>query len=269
MSPGDWVTIHMHDTPAGFRIDLTDETTHQSGSMTASVDNGFAHVLFTPDASECTVGAVRVPSRVQHRQPAGEHVVGAHLQRRVLRRDRPLRALQRRSTRTSTARRGLRRRDARRRRRLLCAGLGFTARPHQRLLRRRRRLRRAFVPEGLAGNEPRRRRPTSGCTPSRCCSPARRRTAGTTTPTIAFEADLPAIERLLQRATGTGAGCMNPPPGSQFYPFYSTRKVDGTCAWQEGGRFIPGTIRDFGGSSATEYGRHCCRRSSRRRGSPR
>jgi hypothetical protein len=28
----------------------------------------------------------------------------------------------------------------------------------------------------------------------------------------------------------------------------------GACAWQEGGDFIPGTINDFGGSSATEYG---------------
>ena len=29
MSPGDRITIHLHDTPAGFRADLTDQTTHQ------------------------------------------------------------------------------------------------------------------------------------------------------------------------------------------------------------------------------------------------
>ena len=31
MSPGDRITIHMHDTSDGLRIDLNDHTTHQSG----------------------------------------------------------------------------------------------------------------------------------------------------------------------------------------------------------------------------------------------
>ena len=47
---------------------------------------------------------------------------------------------------------------------------------------------------------------------------------------------------------------MNPPNGAQFYPFYSTRIANGTCTWQEGGPYIPGTINDFGGSSTSEYG---------------
>jgi hypothetical protein len=29
---------------------------------------------------------------------------------------------------------------------------------------------------------------------------------------------------------------------------------NGTCTWQQGGPFIPGTIDRFGGTSATEYG---------------
>ncbi len=28
----------------------------------------------------------------------------------------------------------------------------------------------------------------------------------------------------------------------------------GTCTWQEGGNFIPGTINHFGGSSTTAFG---------------
>ena len=47
---------------------------------------------------------------------------------------------------------------------------------------------------------------------------------------------------------------MNPPPGAEFYPFYSTGSLGGACAWQEGGNFIPGTTNNFGGSSAAEYG---------------
>ena len=53
MNPGDRIRIHMHDTPAGFRIDLTDLTTGQHGSMTASVANGFGHILYTPKSSTC------------------------------------------------------------------------------------------------------------------------------------------------------------------------------------------------------------------------
>jgi hypothetical protein len=53
MNPGDRILIHMHDTPAGFRIDLTDLTTRQRGSMTASVANGFGHILYTPTSDTC------------------------------------------------------------------------------------------------------------------------------------------------------------------------------------------------------------------------
>jgi hypothetical protein len=51
-----------------------------------------------------------------------------------------------------------------------------------------------------------------------------------------------------------GTGCVNPPPGSEFYPFYSTRVVSGTCMWQEGGPYIPATKNKFGGSAQAEYG---------------
>jgi hypothetical protein len=70
---------------------------------------------------------------------------------------------------------------------------------------------------------------------------------------VAFEADLPAIEFATGCDTTTGDGCVNPPPGANFYPIYSTRGVNG-CAWQEGGAFIPGTTNTFGGTSTSEYG---------------
>src|SRR5262249_10236770 len=35
---------------------------------------------------------------------------------------------------------------------------------------------------------------------------------------------------------------------------FSTTLPRGTCQWQEGGRFIPGTVNTFGGSSTTEFG---------------
>ncbi len=75
---------------------------------------------------------------------------------------------------------------------------------------------------------------------------------------VGFEADLPRIEAadfggICNRATG--AGCSNPPPGSNFYPFFSTRSDASVgCFWQLGGANIPGTTNTFGGSSSAVFG---------------
>jgi hypothetical protein len=91
---------------------------------------------------------------------------------------------------------------------------------------------------------------------------------------VAFETDLPRIEdvdntgytaKVCQRHIenpadpNPGAHCVNPPPGSNFYPFYTTTRAHGhrshhSCIWQEGGRFLRATHK-FGGSSKTEFGR--------------
>jgi hypothetical protein len=52
----------------------------------------------------------------------------------------------------------------------------------------------------------------------------------------------------------TGDSCVNPPNGAAFYPFFSTTFRQGECTWQEGGKFIPGTVNNFGGSSTAEFG---------------
>ena len=74
---------------------------------------------------------------------------------------------------------------------------------------------------------------------------------------VAFEADLPRIEAAdfggnCNRTTG--AGCVNPPPGSNFYPFYSTGTAGGQCVLAAGWPVHPGTTNTFGGSSAAEFG---------------
>lgn len=83
---------------------------------------------------------------------------------------------------------------------------------------------------------------------------------------VAFEADLPRIEFATnppcQRHISNpadpdpGAGCVNPPAGANFYPFYTTATSEhmAGCVWHLGGRFIPGTTNLFGGSSTTEFG---------------
>ena len=75
---------------------------------------------------------------------------------------------------------------------------------------------------------------------------------------VGFEADLPRIEAadfggICNRTTG--AGCSNPPPGTNFYPFFTTRN-DALlgCVWQLGGAHIPGTTNTFGGTSSSVFG---------------
>ena len=55
MNPGDRLSITMHDTEHGLRIDVGDMTTHERGFMTMSARNGFGMVKYAPNPStECT-----------------------------------------------------------------------------------------------------------------------------------------------------------------------------------------------------------------------
>jgi hypothetical protein len=78
---------------------------------------------------------------------------------------------------------------------------------------------------------------------------------------VAFEADLPRIEAADFGGNCnrfTGENCVNPPPGSNFYPIYTTGTDNGTpsghCVWQFGGANLKGTTNTFGGNSAAEFG---------------
>lgn len=74
---------------------------------------------------------------------------------------------------------------------------------------------------------------------------------------VAFELDLAGIEFESNPACDVfngGQGCTNPPAGAAFYPLFSTMRDHGNCQWQLGGASIPGTTNNFGGSSTTEFG---------------
>src|SRR2546430_17708788 len=51
---GDTLSVTLKDTQGGFNVIIRDLTTGQTGSMTASMANGFAQVVFDPDAKTCT-----------------------------------------------------------------------------------------------------------------------------------------------------------------------------------------------------------------------
>ncbi len=251
MKPGDRITVHLHDTPAGFRADLVDQTTHQSGSMTASVANGFAHVLYTPNSGTCQSTPYAFHPEYSTANPRGntwsahtynvaysdeighfEHcnALDANFNCAVAGSDDPT----------------LDGDD------VFCVPGKDAWVVH---------INGCFLSDGdfdgpsyqnvWPGTNPD-PKIDQQLHPDPLLFTSPTTNGGHNYPTIAFEADLPRIESTCNR--NTGAGCVNPPPGAQFYPFFSTRVDQGTCTWQEGGDFIPGTVNDYGGSSATEFG---------------
>jgi len=53
MSSGDNLKVSLRDTPNGLRAVINDQTSGQTGSMTASADNGFGQVQYDPTGTSC------------------------------------------------------------------------------------------------------------------------------------------------------------------------------------------------------------------------
>jgi hypothetical protein len=258
MSAGDALDISIHDSPAGLVTEIRDLTTHQSGSMTASVANGFAQINYDPAAATCTqtpfaFHPMYATSSEHTRVPWAAHSYNVAFSDEIGHFE-------------------------------YCASVnpdGTCAEG-------------ASDPGGPDGDdtlclgpEESLRVKIGGCFatdndfdgvsyqpgwPGSLANPARDRqlhprsvlfsspvfNGGRNYERVAFEADLPRIEAAdfggnCDRNTGTN--CVNPPPGANFYPIYSTRS-DGSvgCFWQLGGTHIPGTTNTFGGTSTAEYG---------------
>lgn len=262
MNSGDVLTVDMHDTPAGFQVVINDLTTGQSGSMTASIPNGFAQVKFDPTASTCTsipyaYHPMYATSSEHTRVPWTAHSYNVAFADEIGHFE---------YCNAADPNTGG------------CATPGitdpggsdvddsgcFNASDSTRIQL-----------AGCLGTDLDFDGPEYGLTwPGTFSNPGQDHLVHATPVTfssplftssgrlqnynrVAFEADLPRIE--IPPFAGscnrtTGAGCVNPPPGASFYPIFSTRGGSGACLWQLGGTFIPGTMNTFGGSSSAEYG---------------
>ena len=253
MNAGDVIHIAIHDSPDGLVNALTDVTSGQSGSMTASIANGFAHPLFQPAAATCT----EVPYAFHpmystssvHTTPVwAAHTYNVSFSDEIGHFEYCNKANVKGTCVNPGA--GEPKRDsddtscfnASASSLILIGGCTATESDFDGT---------SYQPDwsGTLANVSRDRALHS---PSfRFTSPL---TAGHNYDSMAFEVDMPAIEPSSYCALD-GTGCTNPPKGAQFYPIYSTRSgPSGGCAWQEGGTFIRGTTNTFGGSSTAEYG---------------
>ncbi|MFL5796722.1 MAG: hypothetical protein ACJ77A_02170 [Actinomycetota bacterium] len=263
MRPGDRIRVHMFDTAAGFHVDELDLTTGDHGSMTASIDNGFGHVLWRPGASTCRerpyafhpeydTASTRGNTWSAHTYNVAYSDEIGHFEH-CLRVDQDFNC----AVAGSDDPGGLDPDDDHN----FCVPGSFSSLIH---------INGCFFSDG-DWDGPSYQNDWPGTDPDPTVDHALHPTAlhftsATTNdgqddyPQIAFETDLPRIEAAGSQDNPpfcnrtTGQDCVNPPAGAQFYPFYSTTHDLGTCVWAEGGPFIPGADYSYGSNSHDEFG---------------
>jgi type II secretory pathway pseudopilin PulG len=242
MNPGDKLTVSMHDTPAGYYTRITDNTTHQSGFMIASVANGFRQIVWDPVNFTCK-GRPYAFHAMYNRalppqangQPRAWTTWSAHTDNVAY--DVETGHFEPANAPSDTTSNddppcfsGP----------LIPGCLGsdsdFDGYPYH------------------AGDWPNGSSKTP--TPNYLTSPRSGGLAGTY-PIARFETDLPRIEEGnngggLACDHHTGAGCSNPPPGA-FYPWFHLFKGPsslGTCSWALTNDGVPNQLSNFGGEVA-------------------
>jgi hypothetical protein len=264
MNPGDRIRIHMHDTAAGFRVDMIDLDTGQRGSMTASTANGFGHILFEPHSRTCHEAPYAFHPEYSTANPRGNtwsiHTYNVAMSDEIGHFENCL-AIDANNNCTQPGSQDAGGLDTDDGQNFCVPGTDSTLVMIDGCF---------FDDEDWDGQSYQPDWPGTNSDPSVDAQlhPTPVRFTSPTTnngrvdySTVAFETDLPALETEDAQFNppfcdqDTGANCVNPPNGAQFYPFFTTAVVGGgSCNWQEGGNFIPGTINHFGGSAHAEFG---------------
>jgi hypothetical protein len=289
MNNGDKIVVNMHDTLAGFKVVIRDLTTGETGSMTASVANGFGHPLYQPGSSTCTDQPYAFHPMYSTSSPSTRVLWAAHSYNVAYSDEighfeycNALRTVNGGGCAASSypnPTEGTKDFDE-----SPCFDLPLVSNPGD------VQLLPSFIgclgvdsdfdgPEYQTGTWP-----GSGngsvigsnvSTPIQFTSPLFSQSEGLgdhqgqdqlyNYSQAAFETDLPRVENATvppcQRHVynpmdpSPGAGCVNPAVGSTFYPIFTTTTGPaGSCIWQEGGGSIAGTTNNFGGTSTAEYG---------------
>ena len=254
MNAGDQVNISIHDSSGGLVTEIHDLTTGQSGSMTASVDNGFAQVNYDPTATTCTetpyaFRPMYATSSEHTRVPWAAHSYNVAFSDEIGHWEYCADVNTEDGTCNDPG----------------SDGDDFFCLPASESLRIQvsgcfatdNDFDGASYQPGWPGSNP---NPGQDQVfhPRSVLFSSPTFNGGANYSRVAFEADLPRIEAADFGGNcnrSTGANCVNPPPGANFYPIYSTRNnSDVGCLWQLGGTHIPGTTNTFGGTSTAEFG---------------
>lgn len=267
MNSGDRLRIDLHDSPAGFTVVIDDTTTGAHGSMVASLNNGFGQIKFDPNGNGCTVipqafhpmystsseatrlswtsgtGAVGFSDEIGHFEycktvdsQAGNCTEGGDTS------DGDETYCFSKSASLVVKIGGCLDTDA-----------DWDGVPYY-----------AHTWPGTYANHNKDHKLNP--TPITFASPLIRVPGATPAQDkyynydrLAFETDTAVLQYVFGSDpcdifSDSGDGCHNPPTGASFYPFYTTGTQNGGCVWHFGGKYIPGTTNDFGGTPASAYG---------------
>jgi hypothetical protein len=257
MNGGDTIRVHIHDTAAGVQVDMHDLTTGKSGRMTASKANGFGQILFQPNSAKChernyafhpmyNTAVARGNTWAAHANNLAFADEIGHFEYCDA-----IDSEGGNCTKPAPPDTTLDPDDAE------CfdgaastlvqltgcfAGAGDFDWDGT-----------SYQPDwpGTLANRAMDRKLHE--TPLMISSPT---TRGHNYAKTLFEVNLPGNETSDVGGvcdTSTGEGCTLPAPGTAFYPIWTTRMVDGSCTFQQGGTLMPHR-NDFGGNVTTEYG---------------
>jgi hypothetical protein len=259
MNQGDRLVVTMHDTPAGFSTQIQDLTTGQSGTMVASVANGFRQILWNPVNFTCTGAPYAYHPMYSTAAPptsSGEptawaawtaHTVNVSYTGELGHFENPDlgggtgegRSKEEGPCFSGPTIPG-------------CLGIfsldldfdGFAYQPDYANGT-------ANYPTPLLLSSPRSLRGSSGIFSASFTKSQ-------------FETDILVIQFLSPGSTCdpfTGTGCSIPPPGANFYPWFHLSAPGGTCAWALSNDGIPTQTNSFGGETVawgppelTDYG---------------
>jgi len=279
MNPGDSLTVRLFDTSNGLKVSIVDHTSGATGSMTASRANGFGTVAFAPNASKCTIQPWTYHAEYSTSTPQTRNVNAAHTYNVAFSDEiGHFEECGRVNTKSPIG---------------ACAvplgpdtndrDLGpdpagddnFCLPSSASLLQK---VNGCLDIDGDFDGVPYTDTwpgSISNVTADRLLHPTSETFTSPTTvggpnfsqmafesdisrdesSDTAFRVDVPCERPFANPADpNPGLGCVNPPPNSVFYPFYTTGQNSSGCFWQEGGPYIPGTTNRFGGNAHAEFG---------------
>jgi len=274
MNSGDDVLVTLHDTAEGFQVVVEDLTTHQTGSMTASVANGFTQLVFDPTATTCAsrpyafhpmystsspetfipwaakTSNVAMTVEIGHfsycsaQDNSVAPGIGICLASPVAHEFDPVTGLHETDDQYCV--------DAASS--LTNGSLGplggctdsdvdWDGLSYRHAWPGSGRDAYGFsaLPEPIRFTSPKFMPSGSGSGPLKSYARA------------AFETNVASNEDLSYCPYSGGPGCVMPPPGALFYPLFTTTMKEDRCWWQLGGASIAGTTNTFGGTAATEF----------------
>ena len=279
MNPGDHLTVHLFDTPGGLKVTIADHTSGATGSMTASAANGFGTVLFNPNASKCTIKPWTYHSEYSTSTPQTRNVSAAHTYNIAFSDEiGHFEECGRVNTKSPIGACAVPLGPDTNNRDLGPDPAGddnFCLPSSQSLLVK---VNGCLDIDGDFDGVPYTDvwpGSISNATADALLHPTSETFTSPTTVggknfgQMAFESDIsrdessdtafrvstPCERHFANPADpNPGLGCVNPPPNSVFYPFYTTGQNSSGCFWQEGGPYIPGTVDRFGGNAHAEFG---------------